>query len=118
MKIPVACASCLKGRQEVQDFQGCGTEGISEVGLNQEEEVGLECFGNTEADPTEVNVEDLTRSPSLEAQSREYLEAQDFRHATCEHILKQLPYKPSKQHRGPAQRVKTTIHSLRPVLAR
>ena len=64
MKVPVACASCLKGRQDVSREQGLEVTQVEESGEDLDE-VGLECFGNSVADPTEVHCFEIRQASFL-----------------------------------------------------
>ena len=64
MKVPVACASCLKGRQDVSREQGLEVTQVQESGEDLDE-VGLECFGNSVADPTEVHCFEIRQASFL-----------------------------------------------------
>ena len=97
MKFPVACASCLRGREEV--LPGLERDQVTEV-------QGLECLGNDEEDPGEALVCTSETTQSLESQAQKYMNNQDYSHQTCEQLLKQLPFKTSKQHRGPLKEQK------------
>ena len=99
-KVPVSCASCLRGRESVAREQGLISEGLGteeEVSLEE----GLECFGNPLAKNAEADIVDEAQRMSLETQAQRLRETQNFEHQMCEQILEQLPYKPSSKHRSP-----------------
>ncbi|CAE7455783.1 RE1 [Symbiodinium sp. CCMP2592] len=104
-KVPQECASCLKGRVQLQVQEGMFQEDCDdESRVTGENDDDMDTSGDVYVvGDGKREVFSEAQVQKIEARAKELLEKQQFSHGTCEQVLKSLPNYRPKNHRSVLQ---------------
>ena len=103
---PVQCQACVQGDDPTRETQATEPK-VNQVGMTSTLAHGDEASGmNQGEDGEEVSLEEFeafmsdTETQDVEAQAQQLLQEKDYRQDKCTELLKKLPFKPVRKHRG------------------